>query len=606
MRRAGAARIVAAAAFALTCVWASAGLAADAATGAWNERVQVFHDPANRSIMRRTVRVWDTEPERNLDFLWEPERDTMPKLDTGGALGGRGTLTWRVRGAASYDPAAVFSVYTGEMRNGRPHGRGRLERRSGETFEGVWRDGLLDGPGIQVDAQGNRYEGAFRGGRPDGEGRYLAANGEIFEGRFVAGVRHGTGTTTLPGGTRYASSWTMGVETSERPDALADAGGGGLLRIQTGSDAAARTEFSVTVDQRMNQQSETRYQHLMRADDIAIYPVSDDVNRAWNGNGEIDEYRMVFQAAAEDVSPVFLEGQLATTDNSRVKLDAVRIEVASSESYRKPMLTLQSHSGCVGFRPSFSFVNHGWGEVEDAEVTLRFTGERSYDDNPQPQPETRSFAVPIGRFDEGIDVSVRNALIEAGVDVTTLETKRFPCPSDDQLGICRGQVFNTVDFGEIAGMVFGEDTISTRAVGELTYRWADAAGNRYDTVETFSVDIHLAQIEIERSMAECGDSFGLSPEALRYIEVKLPLDQTGYAIDLPVRGNKTIRDYTARLKVSADQSSVHRFQATAQFADGSIRRSKPVTLFYFRPRENFYAPTMRLPACYLDSFGPGC
>lgn len=606
MRRAGAATIVAAAVLALSGAWASAALASGPEAGAWSERVQVFHDPANRSIFRRTVRVWDAEPERNLDFLWEPDKGEPVQTGADGALGGRGTLTWRVRGAASYDPAAIFSVYTGEMRDGRPHGQGRLERRSGETFEGRWRDGVLDGPGVHVDAKGNRTEGQFRAGRPDGEGRYLAANGEIFEGRFVAGLREGTGTTILPGGTRYESAWTMGIETSERPNALADADGGGLLRIQTGGDAAARTEFSVTVDQRMNQLGETRYQHLMRAEDIAIYPVSDAVNKAWNGNGEIDEYNLVFQAAAEDVSPVFLEGSLATTDNSRVKLDAVRIEVASSESYRKPMLTLQPHNGCVGFRPSFSFVNHGWGEVEDAEVTLRFTGERSYDDNPQPQPETRSFAVPIGRFDEGIDVSIRNALIEAGVDVTTLETKRFPCPSDDQLGICRGQVFNTVDFGEIAGMVFGEDSISTRAVGELTYRWADAAGIRYDTVETFSVDIHLAQIEIERSMAECGDSFGLSPEALRYIEVKLPLDQTGYAVDLPVRGNKTIRDYTARLKVSADQSSVHRFQAAAQFADGSIRRSKPVTLFYFRPRESFYAPTMRLPACYLDNFGPGC
>lgn len=606
MRKAGAARYVAAAVLALSGAWASPGWAADPAEGTWSERVQVFHDPANRSIVRRTVRVRDAEPERNLDFLWEPETGAAVQLDADGALSGRGTLTWRVRGAASYDPAAVFSVYSGEMRGGRPHGQGRLERRSGETSEGLWRDGVLNGRGVHVDAKDNRYEGEFRNGRPDGEGRYLAANGEIFEGRFADGLRHGAGTTILPGGTRYASSFAMGVETSERPSALADADGGGLLRIQTGGDTAARTEFSVTVDQRMNQLGETRYQHLMRAEDIAIYPISDAVNKAWNGNGEIDEYNLVFQAAAEDVSPVFLEGQLATTDNSRVKLDAVRIEVASSESYRKPMLTLQAHSGCVGFRPSFSFVNHGWGEVEDAEVTLRFTGEPSYEDNPPPQPETRSFSVPVGRFDEGIDLSIRNALIEAGVDVTALETKRFPCPSDDQLGICRGQVFNTVDFGEVAGMVYGEDAISTRAVGELSYRWADAAGNRYDSTETFSVEIRLAQIEIARSMAECGDSFGLSPEALRYIEVKLPLDQSGYAIDLPVRGNKTVRDYTARLKVSADQSSVHRFQATAQFADGSVRRSKPVTLFYFRPRENFYAPTMRLPACYLENFGPGC
>lgn len=606
MRAARATFIMTTVVLALHGAWPADARAEDGVSGAWSQRVQVFHDPGSRSVFRQTVRVWDAEPEKNRDFLWEPAAGTNLVIGAEGGLGGRGTLTWRVRGSASYDPGAVHSVYIGELRDGRPHGRGRLERRSGETDEGSWRDGVLDGPGIRVDAAGNRFEGTFRNGRPQGKGRQLAANGEIFEGDFADGLRHGTGITILPGGTRYVSSWATGVETSARPSALADADGGGLVRIQTGEDAAARTEFAVTVDQRMNQASETRYQHLMRADDIAVYPMNDDVNKAWNGNGEIGEYDLAFLAAAEDTSPVFLEGRLATTDNSRVRLDAVTIEVASSETYLKPMLTLQYHSGCVGFRPSFSFVNHGWGAVEDAQATIRFTGERSYEDNPPAQPESRAFSVPVGGFDEGIDVSVRNALIEAGVDVATLETKRFPCPSEDQLGICRGQVFNSVDFGEIAGLVFGEDLIATRAVGELSYRWADAAGNRYDVTEPFTVDIDLAQIEISRSMAECGDSFGLSPEALRYIEVRLPLDQSNYAIDLPVRGNKNIRDYTARLKVSAEKSSVHRFQTTAQFADGSVRRSKPVTLFYFRPRENFYAPTLRLPACYLDASGPGC
>lgn len=600
MRKAGATLIAAVAVLALSDAWnATAGESAPA-VGTWNERIQVFHDPENQSVFRRTVRVWDAEPGKNLDFLWEPAKGTVVDLGPDGALGGRGTLTWRVRGAASYDPGAVYSVYIGEMKDGRPNGRGRLERRSGETSEGRWRDGVLDGIGSHVDAAGNRFEGEFRDGRPDGRGRYLAANGEIHEGAFAGGLRHGTGTTILPGGTRYESTWDMGVETSKRPSTLADAESGGLIRIQTGADAAARTEFSVTVDQRMNQLAEIRYQHLMREDDIAIYPQGDQINAAWNGDGEIGEGDTIFSAATESTPYVFLEGRLATTDNSRVKLDSVKLEVTSSESYRKPMLTVQQHSGCVGFRPSLSFVNHGWGEVEDAQATVRFTGERSYEDNPPPQPESRSFSVPVGDFDLGIDVSIRDALIEAGVDVTALETQRFTCPSDDQLGICRGRLFNTVEFGEIAGMVFGEDTISTRAIGELSYRWADAAGNRYDVTEPFTVDINLAQIEIDRSMAECGDSFGLSPEALRYIEVDLPVDQSDYAIDLPVRGNKNIRDYTARLKVLSEMSSVHRFQMAAQFEDGSVRRSKPVTLFFFQPRENFYAPEMRLPACYLS------
>lgn len=119
-----------------TAVWAAGEIqpAQAAQGGAWAERVQVIYLSADRSVVRRTVRVWDPHPEKNLDFVWEPASATDPGIAADGAIDGRGKLIWRVRGSASYDPKTVYSVYKGEMREGRPNGDGRLEVRSGEVF----------------------------------------------------------------------------------------------------------------------------------------------------------------------------------------------------------------------------------------------------------------------------------------------------------------------------------------------------------------------------------------------------------------------------------------------------------------------------------------
>eukprot|EP01035_Chromulina_nebulosa_P062462 gene62462-85420_t len=106
--------------------------------GAWAERVQILYQADTRSVLRRTVRVWDVHPEMNLDFVWEPAAGQSPDrtIAEDGTVNGKGKLVWRVRGSASYDPKTVFSSYFGDLRDGRPDGQGRLELRSGEVFDG--------------------------------------------------------------------------------------------------------------------------------------------------------------------------------------------------------------------------------------------------------------------------------------------------------------------------------------------------------------------------------------------------------------------------------------------------------------------------------------
>lgn len=589
------------------CLLLGSGLASAGGEGggAWAERVQILYDDAARSVSRARIRVWDPEPAKNLDFVWEPESGQPGAgLLADGTVEGRGTLVWRVRGSASYDPRTVHSLYKGQLRNGLPHGQGRLERRVGEIMEGSFAEGVLNGDGVHVDTAGNRYEGGFRNGRPHGKGRLLAATGEIFEGSFADGARHGEGRTLLPGGTAYASVYRYGEEVStDRPAVFADATLGGLLRAEGGGGAAGKVEISVVVDQRMTQRSDMRYQHLVREEDIAIYPEEDEMNAAWNGDGEITTADWHLGSVDWQDAPAYVQIGVATTDRSRVRLESFELQVDESEAYRKPMLSLESHIGCVGFRPSFSFLNHGWGDVEDGMLTLRFTGD-TYDD--PDIGESREFSLPVGSFSDGADVSVLPALQEAGVDTAMLEGERFHCPSYDQLAICRSQLFNQVGFGEIDAFVWGNDRLSTTAVGRFDYSWSDDYGNSYQESEGFQIDVALATIEMEQGLAECGDGFSGPPEALRYQAVHLPVGEADYAVPIAVRGNRNIRDYTARLKISADMSSFHSFRAVAGFDDGSVRQSKPVSLFYYRPNPSTYRPAEPAMACYLPPEFGGC
>ena len=571
-----------------------------AAEGAWAERVQVIYHEDKGSVVRRTVRVWDAQPEKNLDFVWEPAGPDS--LGADGTVNGVGKLVWRVRGSASYDPNTVYSTYVGELKDGRPDGQGRLQLRSGELFEGRFVAGLLESKGLHIDAGGNRYEGAFLAGRPHGEGRLAQTNGSIYTGSFANGVRHGEGETRLAGGATYMSRWTMGLE-SGRPEIVADATLGGLLKAQSGGDAG-RVDISVAIEPRMTQEASDNgvlaYQHLVRDEDIAVYPADEQMNNLWNGTGVIGENEWLF-ADRELDAPAYVQVEMNSTDGKRVELDRLELQVASSEAYRKPMLSIIAHRGCNGFRPSFSLVNHGWGEVRDMTINFQFSaGEGG--------SASRKFSHPVGSFDEGVDVGIRNIFEEAGVDTRKLEEGRFSCPSVEAIAVCRSQVFNEVGFGDLADFVAGDEFLTTSAAGTFDYSWSDDAGNVYPASEQFRAEISLAVIETPRE-AECGAGYNESPEALRYQAIDFPIGQQNYAIELPVRGNRKLTRHAARLKLAADpgRSSFHQFSVAATFADGSVRKSKPVSFYFMRPRESSFRPGMEPPVCTLSEDAiPGC
>ena len=203
-------------------------------------------------------------------------------------------------------------------------------------------------------------------------------------------------------------------------------------------------------------------------------------------------------------------------------------------------------------------------------------------------------------FENGVDLDFSDILSQAGVDIEALKTQRFTCPSYEELDACKADAISKVNLGQIAPFVTGGDTLSTNAVGTFDYSWSDDFGNTYQQSEKLQFDLQLAAIELQNPpIAEGGDGVGTSPAVVQFQPVELPSSQSNYTVEIKLRGNKNVSQHTAALQISSDMTSFHQFQPVVKFADGSERRGKTVSLYFFRPRPSTYVSQVQTPQCYL-------
>ena len=67
----------------------------------------------------------------------------------------------------------IGQLYDGEMKNGQPHGKGKLVKRNeGYIYNGEFKDGSEEGQGSMKDDNLGvaYYKGEFKFGKPNGEG----------------------------------------------------------------------------------------------------------------------------------------------------------------------------------------------------------------------------------------------------------------------------------------------------------------------------------------------------------------------------------------------------------------------------------------------------
>lgn len=147
------------------------------------------------------------------------------------ALSLGGIATSQVRETTVYDDGRVYSGQRDAK--GRINGNGLMTWPNGDTYEGDWKKGLMDGEGVYVYATaGYTYTGQWKKGKIKGHGTFrfnngtvmegdwtdmgtgtgymLFADGTRYEGTFVNGLCHGQGLKIWPNGNRYEGSFAQG------------------------------------------------------------------------------------------------------------------------------------------------------------------------------------------------------------------------------------------------------------------------------------------------------------------------------------------------------------------------------------------------------------
>lgn len=97
------------------------------------------------------------------------------------------------------------ATYTGELRQGLLHGKGRLQWQNGSYYEGMFRRGVINGEGYLYDTQGCVSEGQFVAGELHGDGKITCEDMNL-----VGAFEHGkltTGTLTFSGGSVYEGAF---------------------------------------------------------------------------------------------------------------------------------------------------------------------------------------------------------------------------------------------------------------------------------------------------------------------------------------------------------------------------------------------------------------
>lgn len=100
--------------------------------------------------------------------------------------------------------------YFGEIRNGQPHGKGKITYSANDHrkyYEGDWSEGKRHGYGTLVFNDGDKYVGNYEDGEWNGYGIYYFADGRRYEGNWLDDKKYGNGTFYWADGDKYVGNF---------------------------------------------------------------------------------------------------------------------------------------------------------------------------------------------------------------------------------------------------------------------------------------------------------------------------------------------------------------------------------------------------------------
>lgn len=107
------------------------------------------------------------------------------------------------------------NLYSGDLKNGLPHGQGTRYLKNGGKYEGEWIDGAYEGQGTLVLPNGNIYVGTFSKGFIHGQGKMFYPDASYYEGHFAYGIQEGLGLLYIDHDNKYEGYWSNGLRNGQ-------------------------------------------------------------------------------------------------------------------------------------------------------------------------------------------------------------------------------------------------------------------------------------------------------------------------------------------------------------------------------------------------------
>ena len=105
---------------------------------------------------------------------------------------------------------ANLGSYSGQFKDGLPHGSGKFIYSNGHKYLGEWKKGKKDGIGKYLFPSGVTYEGEFQDDFFDGKGKMIFKDKSYHDGNWKRGRRHGPGILYLNSGEKIQGDWQNG------------------------------------------------------------------------------------------------------------------------------------------------------------------------------------------------------------------------------------------------------------------------------------------------------------------------------------------------------------------------------------------------------------
>ncbi len=520
--------------------------------GVMRDWVQLVWNPVSRTLERIAYTALDPIPSLGLELQWLPDEQgvTAP-----GKISGKGTLTFRKPGAASYDPTATVAQYRGAMRDGRFEGEGEFTDSAGFSYAGEWRDGMMDGTGRQMLSNGDEYVGVFKAGLRDGAGVFTDASGYVYREGFTAGVPNAKALFA-----QSEEGLRIGIVAERRPH-----------NYEIGLDPMSYTSRS-------------------DGDVLTILPDDQRLLDAWHGLAPInltDDEQSAFDnvsttpsflGPAERFDPLSLVFEIENSTTDTISLVGGLLNVKDSKRNAEPAMQVRPFprdpcSGVIEFLPRFFIDNFGWAPADNASLNVTAASADG-------RMEGTMLNVPLGNVTESAMADVTEQLTTLGLDTDYLGHNKLICSDPNDERLCLAELKQSGNFGKVADYISLEYmTVTINIQGTLDYSWTGSDGVTAQKSSPFSVVLPIASVAND---AECGEGGEIIP--VSHDPFMLRLDESNYRIAIPFAGDIT-PGFTSRwrIELQAPETSEHDFQLVLLLSDGRQIVSRPVHLSYFIP-----------------------